>query len=104
MTIAIKFSEQEVPSTITSCKLRDNNPRKLYFPVNVPTIKINIFHHAVLLHQKIDYHNDNGDTGFHDDDGDDDNDDVMINQSINHLFQDNFIAYYCQITVGKLTK
>ena len=25
-------------------------------------------------------------------------------QSINHLFQDYFIAYYCQITVGKLTK
>ena len=28
----------------------------------------------------------------------------VINQSINHLFQDYFIAYYCQITVGKLTK
>ena len=27
-----------------------------------------------------------------------------INQSINHLFQDYFIAYYCQITFGKLTK
>ena len=26
------------------------------------------------------------------------------NQSINHVFQDYFIAYYCQITVGRLSK
>ena len=29
---------------------------------------------------------------------------MRINQSINHVFQDYFIAYYCQITVGRLTK
>ena len=27
-----------------------------------------------------------------------------INQSINHIFQDYFIAYCCQITVGRLSK
>ena len=85
-----RFSEQEVPSSITRlgftpkpserCLRETIILKKKSFSCQCSNYKINIFHHAFLLHQRTDDHNYNGDTGINDDDGDDDydSDDVMI--------------------------